>query len=64
MYLAKFIMSDMSANKLKTMPDYNTLLEHILLTFKSRIRSNKKIVDTIGLPFNQKIVSGCMSKSF
>lgn len=35
----------MSANKLKTMPDYNTLLKHILLTLNSRIRSNKKIVD-------------------
>lgn len=43
MYLAKFIMSDMYANKLKTMPDYNTLLKHILLTFNSRICSNKKL---------------------
>lgn len=66
MYLAKFIISDMSANKLKTMPYYNKLLKHILglLTFNSRIRSNKNIVDTIGLPFKQKIVSGPMSISF
>lgn len=65
MYLAKFIISDMSTNKLKTMPDYNTLLKHILLTFNSRICSNKKTVNTIGLPFNQKkMVSGPMSKSF